>query len=80
MEMNRNRAKACQLVLLGLLLGLSSGHIPGSISMPFQKFINPETGQFHDVEHIRDFLEIQLDSSKETITSCGTGKEAIVPN
>jgi thiosulfate/3-mercaptopyruvate sulfurtransferase len=52
---------------------LSSGHIPGSISLPFQKLINPKTGQFHDLEHIRDFFESQLDSLKDTITSCGTG-------
>jgi 3-mercaptopyruvate sulfurtransferase SseA len=25
------------------------------------------------MEHIRDFLETRLDSSKDTITSCGTG-------
>jgi 3-mercaptopyruvate sulfurtransferase SseA len=41
--------------------------------MPFQKLIDPETGRFHDKEQLREFLESQLDSSRETITSCGTG-------
>jgi thiosulfate/3-mercaptopyruvate sulfurtransferase len=61
--------QSCQLIL-----GLSSGHIPGSISMPFQKLIDPKTGQFHDMEHLRNLFKTQLDSSKDTITSCGTGK------
>jgi 3-mercaptopyruvate sulfurtransferase SseA len=41
--------------------------------MPFQKFINQDTGEFHDMKHIREFLETQLDPSKDTIASCGTG-------
>jgi len=58
--------------------GLSSGHIPGSISMPFQKFIDPRTGQLSPAEQIRDYFEAKLDSSKDTITSCGTGVTASI--
>lgn len=41
--------------------------------MPFQQFIDPATGQFYDMERIRDILQKELDPSKETIASCGTG-------
>jgi 3-mercaptopyruvate sulfurtransferase SseA len=41
--------------------------------MPFQKFIDPRTGQLSPAEQIRDYFEATLDSSKDTITSCGTG-------
>ena len=41
--------------------------------MPFQKVIDPKTGQFHDMEHLRNLFKSHLDSSKDTITSCGTG-------
>ena len=41
--------------------------------MPFQLFIEPSTGQFYDTQKIREILEKDLDPSKETIASCGTG-------
>ena len=74
----QSHAKVGHWTLNSLLSGLSSGHIPGSISMPFQKLIDPKTGQFHDMEHIRDFFKSQLDYSKDTITSCGTGRPHVL--
>jgi thiosulfate/3-mercaptopyruvate sulfurtransferase len=61
------------------MTGLSSGHIPGSISMPFQKFIDPETGKYRDASDLRSFFDKELDPSKETITSCGTGISTVRP-
>ena len=40
--------------------------------MPFQRVINPKTGQFYNKEHLREIFE-GLDSSKDTVASCGTG-------
>jgi thiosulfate/3-mercaptopyruvate sulfurtransferase len=53
--------------------GLSSGHIPGSISLPFQNLLDTETKQYKNVEELRAFFEKELDPAKETIASCGTG-------
>jgi hypothetical protein len=41
--------------------------------MPFQKFIDPATGQFYNMQKVRDILSKELDPAKETIASCGTG-------
>ena len=73
MEVNRSHGKVRQSRSRELIAGLSSGHIPGSISLPFQKLIDPETGKYKDTTELRTFFEKELDPSKDTITSCGTG-------
>jgi thiosulfate/3-mercaptopyruvate sulfurtransferase len=73
MEVTLSHAKVLQSQSTELIAGLSSGHIPGSISLPFQKLIDPETGKYKDTAELRTFFEKELDPSKETIASCGTG-------
>jgi thiosulfate/3-mercaptopyruvate sulfurtransferase len=53
-------------------LGLSSGHIPGSTSLPFQQLINPDTGEYYPLDDLKNQFA-SLDPSTEVITSCGTG-------
>jgi hypothetical protein len=47
--------------------------------MPFQKLIDPETGKYRDASDLRSFFDKELDPSKETITSCGTGISTVGP-
>ncbi|KAI3324851.1 thiosulfate sulfurtransferase [Xylariaceae sp. AK1471] len=59
--------------------GLSSGHIPGSISIPFSNVLDPTTKAFLPKEQLRKvFQEKGVDPSKPIISSCGTGVTAVV--
>jgi thiosulfate/3-mercaptopyruvate sulfurtransferase len=59
--------------------GLSSGHIPGSISLPFTDLLDPETKTLLPKEKIRETLkQHNVDLSKPIISSCGTGVTAAV--
>ncbi|KAI7853028.1 Rhodanese-like domain-containing protein [Circinella umbellata] len=52
--------------------GLSSGHMPGSISVPFNVVI--EDGQLLDSEKLRGVFESRgVDLDKEIVASCGSG-------
>jgi thiosulfate/3-mercaptopyruvate sulfurtransferase len=52
-------------------VGLSSGHMPGSISVAFNEVIGPD-GQFYDDQKLcQIFQEKGVDLSKEIVTSCG---------
>ncbi|KAK6350936.1 hypothetical protein TWF718_004117 [Orbilia javanica] len=59
--------------------GLSSGHLPGSISVPFGSLLGPD-GQILDSEKLREILEKAgvKDDGKMKISSCGTGVTAAV--
>ncbi len=58
-------------------IGLRSGHIPGSLNLPFNLLTNPETGKLKQVVEIEAlFREAGLDMSKPTIASCGSGVTA----
>ncbi len=60
--------------------GLRSGHIPGSINLPWQKLVNPD-GTMKDVEGLRAaFAEAGVDLSRPVITSCGSGVTAAIIN
>ena len=41
--------------------------------MPFQKFVDPKTGEFYPTEHIYNVFAAELNPSKDIITTCGTG-------
>ncbi len=57
--------------------GLRSGHIPGSLNLPFNALTNPETGELLDVASIaKAFEKSGLDLSKPVIASCGSGVTA----
>ncbi|KAF8245200.1 Rhodanese-like protein [Wilcoxina mikolae CBS 423.85] len=61
--------------------GLPSGHIPGSISIPFSELIDPATKALKTKEELRHiFLEKGIDTSPKTdkILMCGTGVTAVV--
>lgn len=59
--------------------GLSSGHIPGSISVPHSELLDPESGALLPRDELRKTLESKgVDPEKPIISSCGTGVTAAV--
>lgn len=56
--------------------GLASGHIPGSVSLPFKSVLTPD-GRMKTAEALEAVLPI-ADRSKRVITSCGSGVTAAV--
>ncbi|KAI1454543.1 thiosulfate sulfurtransferase [Annulohypoxylon moriforme] len=59
--------------------GLSSGHMPGSISIPFSAVLDPKTKAFLPKEQLQKlFKEKGVDPSKPIISTCGTGVTAVV--
>lgn len=59
--------------------GLSSGHMPGSVSIPFTALLNPETSSYLSPEGLRNVLrEKGVDPDKPVISTCGTGVTACV--
>ncbi|KAI5301339.1 hypothetical protein KEM55_003391 [Ascosphaera atra] len=60
-------------------VGLPSGHIPGSISLPFTELLDPETKTLLQPEQLRQVLESKgVQPDKTTISSCGTGVTAAI--
>lgn len=60
--------------------GLSRGHIPGSINLPFGKLMNPGRNfEFRNSDEIiQTFLDHGLEDDKPVITTCGSGVTACV--
>lgn len=59
--------------------GLSSGHLPGSKSMPFQELLDPETKAYLPPGELRKVFEgRKVDPSRQIISSCGTGVTATI--
>ncbi|KAI1173560.1 Rhodanese-like domain-containing protein [Nemania sp. FL0916] len=59
--------------------GLSSGHMPGSINIPFTDVLDPTTKTFLPKDQLKKLFEQKgLDPSKPIISSCGTGVTAVV--
>lgn len=59
--------------------GLSSGHIPGSKSLPFQELLDPDTKTYLPAEELQKVFEAKgVDPSQSIISSCGTGVTASV--
>ena len=59
--------------------GLSSGHLPGSINIPFSAMLDPETKAFLPTDKIKKIFEEKgVDPSEPIISSCGTGVTACV--
>ncbi len=57
--------------------GLRSGHIPGSLNVPFDRMTVPETGELRSPEALRAvFADAGIDMSRPVITSCGSGVTA----
>jgi thiosulfate/3-mercaptopyruvate sulfurtransferase len=59
--------------------GLSSGHMPGAINIPFDTVLDPETKAFLPKEKLKEIFEQKgVDPTKPIISSCGTGVTACV--
>lgn len=59
--------------------GLSSGHMPGSISLPFSALLDPQTKAYPSPEKLRSiFQDKGVDPNKPIVSSCGTGVTACV--
>lgn len=59
--------------------GLSSGHVPGSISLPFSAVLDPQTKAILAPDKLQSILaEKGVDPSKPIISTCGTGVTACV--
>lgn len=57
--------------------GIRSGHIPGSLNLPFGQLSDPATGEVLPPETLRArFREAGLDPHKPVIASCGSGVTA----
>jgi thiosulfate/3-mercaptopyruvate sulfurtransferase len=58
--------------------GMRSGHIPGSISLPYTDLLLPD-GTFRAVSEVRDrFQQAGVDGSRPVVTSCGSGVTACI--
>ena len=59
--------------------GLPSGHIPGSVSIPYSELLDANTGALLPGDALRKLFESKgLDAEKPIISSCGTGVTAAV--
>jgi len=59
--------------------GLRSGHIPGSLSLPHDRLLDPETGTMLPAAALVErFTEAGIDLSKPVVTTCGSGVVAAV--
>lgn len=59
--------------------GLSSGHIPGSQSLPFTALLDPETKNLKSAGQLcKLFSELGVKGDKPIVTSCGSGVTASV--
>ncbi|EPE04671.1 thiosulfate sulfurtransferase [Ophiostoma piceae UAMH 11346] len=59
--------------------GLSSGHMPGAVNIPFDAVLDPATKKFLSADKLRAIFESKgLDTEKPIVSSCGTGVTACV--
>ncbi len=59
--------------------GLRSGHIPGSLSLPYNTLVDPKTQTVLPADALRQrFAAAHVDFNKPIVTSCGSGVTACV--
>ena len=59
--------------------GLRSGHIPGSLSLPYNNLFNAATGEMKSLDELRAaFLGAGANLDAPIVTSCGSGVSAAV--
>ena len=57
--------------------GLRSGHIPGSLNLPYTDILDPDTGTLRSADALRARVTAAgIDLDKPVITTCGTGVTA----
>jgi len=60
-----------------LRAGLRSGHIPGSLNLPFDRLSDPETGRMKSTAELTQlFRAAGLEADKPVVTTCGSGVTA----
>lgn len=60
--------------------GLRSGHIPGSLSLPYDRLIDPETQKMLPADKLAEIIDAAgIDRKGQIAVSCGTGVTACVP-
>lgn len=57
--------------------GLRSGHIPGSVNLPFMSLINPEDGRLESADQLEPALAPFIPAN-DIISTCGSGVTACV--
>lgn len=58
---------------------LSSGHMPGSINVPFNTLLDTDNGVMHPPARLVEVLEAAgVDRALPTVTTCGSGVTACV--
>ncbi len=58
--------------------GMRSGHIPGSVNLPYTDLLNPD-GTFRPAGEVRGRLEAAgVDGTRPVVTSCGSGVTACI--
>jgi thiosulfate/3-mercaptopyruvate sulfurtransferase len=61
------------------IVGISSGHIPGSINLPSTQFWDVNSGTFASKERIVELLKSRnIDLDREVVSTCGSGVTACV--
>ena len=59
--------------------GLRSGHIPGSLSVPYSQLFDPATGAMKSLDDLRAaFVAAGVKLDAPIVTSCGSGVSALV--
>jgi thiosulfate/3-mercaptopyruvate sulfurtransferase len=59
--------------------GLRSGHVPGSLSLPYDRLFRSEDGRLLPPEGLRQaFGAARLDLDRPVVTTCGSGVSAAV--
>jgi thiosulfate/3-mercaptopyruvate sulfurtransferase len=58
--------------------GLRSGHIPGSLSLPYSEVIGPDGRLKNDKELVDIFSQAGIDLSRPVINTCGSGVTAAI--
>ena len=58
--------------------GMRSGHIPGSVNLPYTDLLHPD-GTFRSVDEVRSRLrDVGVDGAHPVVTSCGSGVTACI--
>jgi len=54
-----------------------AGHIPGAVNIPWEEAIDPDTGRFHDREHLaRRYADAGATPDREIVTYCRIGERS----
>lgn len=59
-------------------VGLSSGHAPGALNLPFSQVLTQENTFLRKDELVKIFEGLGLDAEKPTVVMCGTGVTACI--